>query len=355
MTKTLFQRLDQPLHQLIAEEAIEGKIPLIAVRRAIIKLSDSIRGASRRQMPSASRWAEIIVGLDDLAKRCPAELRTALQEAKLEACGQMKALVTDPKDAGRASARPVVYARSLVARESAPNRGRVAPVAPTKRTPTKPTRTPSAPRRKASPDFYVQTGRLTVKKADAERPIIAGTASSTAVDLDQERFSLTAMQDMAKAFPGMTAFFNHKYSVPADVAGRIKTTKLTRRGQDIDLDITLEMTLATQAARETYALIEEGTKLGISVGVLVNDYHHVREGDRKILEITRVEPIEASLVGVPSNRRSWVQQATASIKRKAAKIGGNGKGQKASVEGSYRRLYGPSVAHSYEKLYGERP
>jgi hypothetical protein len=76
-----------------------------------------------------------------------------------------------------------------------------------------------------------------------------------------------------------------------------------------------------EAADKTYGMIKDGFQLGISVGVLVLDYDKMEDEThlgRTVVALKRSLPLEASVVGIPSNRRSWVQQAVKSLVQRGA-------------------------------------
>jgi phage head maturation protease len=168
---------------------------------------------------------------------------------------------------------------------------------------------------KVKPDFrfYLRTKAAT---EDAQgRPTVTVTASSDEVDLGNDRFALSALKQMVQAFEGLTIFLNHRYAVPEDVFGTVASAELHKRQGFTDLDLVIAVEESSQRAMSTYAMIKNGTRLGVSVGVLVKDAEYQGEDEDKILEITDIIPLEASIVGIPANRRSWVHGA-----RKAASL-----------------------------------
>jgi hypothetical protein len=76
-----------------------------------------------------------------------------------------------------------------------------------------------------------------------------------------------------------------------------------------------------EVADKTYSMIKDGFQLGISVGVLVLDHDKMEDEThlgRTVVALKRSLPLEASVVGIPSNRRSWVQQAVKSLVQRGA-------------------------------------
>lgn len=129
-----------------------------------------------------------------------------------------------------------------------------------------------------------------------------------------------AVQAKAKA---MTIFLNHKYDVPENPFGLVTDSAVTSRAADsdgapiwdMDLDISLAMT--NPRVPKTLALIkEDGLKLGVSIGAMIVDwdFKDEKQGWWGGLVIKKVDLLEASIVGIPANQRSWVQNAVAAIK-----------------------------------------
>lgn len=142
-------------------------------------------------------------------------------------------------------------------------------------------------------------------------PRIICTASSDVVDLGVDRFMLSALEQMAVTFPGMAIFLNHKYVVPEDVFGAVTKATIVDREGHHDLDLEIAVDTHNERAMVVYRQIQSGVKLGVSVGVLVLDaeYSSEKVDGKKILNIKSVNTLEASIVGIPANRRSWVQGA----------------------------------------------
>jgi hypothetical protein len=128
-----------------------------------------------------------------------------------------------------------------------------------------------------------------------------------------------AVQAKAK---GLTIFLNHKYNVPEDVFGVATGAAVTSREQqdgnpiwDLDLDIDLAGT--NERVPKTYALIKQDkVKLGVSIGAMIEDWDF-KDEDKGFfggLLIKKVNLLEASIVGIPAQQRSWVQNAVWAIK-----------------------------------------
>ena len=155
--------------------------------------------------------------------------------------------------------------------------------------------------------------------AEGDRLVIC-TASSTSLDLDSDRFTEEALQDMTKGFTNLTIFLNHSYVVPGDIFGQVVRCALIKRDH-LDLDMAIRVTNHNDAADKTYGMIQDGFQLGVSVGVLVLEHDKMEEEThlgRTVVALKRTLPLEASVVGIPSNRRSWMQQAIKSLVQRGA-------------------------------------
>jgi len=169
-----------------------------------------------------------------------------------------------------------------------------------------------------TPDFSVFSDPLTViKHDDNEGPQrVLATASSTAIDLESDRFTRSALVQMRDGFQGRLIFLNHSYRVPTDVFGVVDEVKIVRRDGRSDLDMVISVEQNNPLAQQTFAMIEGGTRLGVSVGVIVTDADKSDDEDddgHSIIDITGVVPLEASIVGIPANQTAWTQQAIKSL------------------------------------------
>lgn len=148
------------------------------------------------------------------------------------------------------------------------------------------------------------------KSTDGKSPTILCTASSSEPDLGQDIMSRNALEQMRDSFPSMTIFLNHKYTVPEDVVGSVKSAKLVSRDGHDDLDLEITVDESNPRAASVLTQIRAGTRLGVSIGVLVESSHQVKDSaGNRYLQIDSVKVLEASIVGIPANRRSWVQSA----------------------------------------------
>lgn len=159
--------------------------------------------------------------------------------------------------------------------------------------------------------FHIKSGVMKAAVGEGDQPIILVTASSTEVDLEGDRFIDSALKEMQSGFVGLTIFLNHEYAVPECVFGTVLKAYLVKRDGFTDLDLEVAVCKESTRAMETYSMIKNGIRLGVSVGVMVDDVNKTDEKyrGRNVIEIGSTIPLEASVVGIPANRRSWVQDA----------------------------------------------
>lgn len=184
---------------------------------------------------------------------------------------------------------------------------------------------PTGPRPEAQ--FKIMSGALKAfTRKDAEgkpRRYLSCTASSSIKDLHEDEFTPDCVVKMADtaAAKNMTIFLNHSYRVPEDVFGSTTLSKsVLRTGDDglpyTDLDLEIQLNETNERARMTYDSVQEGVKLGVSIGALIKQWHPRDPNDTwgwDGMIIEDVELLEASIVGIPANPRSWVSSAVKSL------------------------------------------
>lgn len=178
------------------------------------------------------------------------------------------------------------------------------------------------------PKVKLFTGALKAYETAGGRRVFRATASSTIKDLHGDLMTEDCIRDMAlqaRTGPtgnGLTIFLNHRYIVPDDVAGKVAGSQvLNRENDEAGLpiwDMDYEISLASGSARldQTWNLIHnDGITLGISIGAYILEYDFVdkEEGFWGGLIINRVLLVETSIVGIPANQRSWIQNGVIAI------------------------------------------
>jgi len=153
--------------------------------------------------------------------------------------------------------------------------------------------------------WTVKAQLLKTKSADGA-PMISGVASSTAIDLGNERFSRACLKQMAEAFPGKNLWLDHSYKIAEDLAGRMVSAVIKKNGEEYDLHITAELNQHNERAMRVYAALKDGYSAGLSVGVIVLEQRRLAEqNDRGVVtEITSCNPLELSLCGIPALPRA---------------------------------------------------
>lgn len=164
-------------------------------------------------------------------------------------------------------------------------------------------------------DFEIYTGLLRAWDGEDGRKRIKTTASSTITDLHGDTMTDHAVLQMAEtAASNMTVMLNHKYEVPEDTFGSVEEAHVVQRGTDAtgmpiwDLDFIVRVDESNPRAVQTWNSIQGGTKLGTSIGARIPPGGATKRKDGSYL-IDSVNLMEASIVALPANPRSWVQYA----------------------------------------------
>lgn len=185
---------------------------------------------------------------------------------------------------------------------------------------------------RAMPYVKVFTGPLRVKDitdgAEGQK-VLHCTASSTIEDLHGDTMTEDCVRDMAQQAKGadgrhpMTIFRNHRYVVPDDVFGKTIAAQVLTRSTDKetglpvwDMDLDIKVAGTNTKAIETWDLIKKDeVTLGVSIGGYILDYEF-KDKDAGFwggLNIKKMFLAEASIVGIPANQRSWVQNSVIAI------------------------------------------
>ena len=175
------------------------------------------------------------------------------------------------------------------------------------------------------PSFKMFSGALKAYSDSDGRKMLSCTASSSVEDLHGDTITAACVSDMGPQAKrkSMVIFLNHSYDVPEDVFGYVADARTVSRATDaagagiMDLDLDIVLNEANPRAIATYeAIKDQGVKLGVSIGAIVTDWDLKDEkaGFWGGLIINGVNLLEASIVGIPANPRSWVQNAVRAIK-----------------------------------------
>jgi len=156
---------------------------------------------------------------------------------------------------------------------------------------------------------------------------LLGTASSTIKDLHGDNMLQSALEDMERAANNnLTIFGNHSYEVPEDVYGSVEKARLKAAGtvDDAgdpiwDLDFNVVINDENDRAVKTWRAIDKGTKLGMSIGAMIPTGGAIRDKKAGTLTIAHVDLLETSIVGIPANPRSWIENAVKSFESVSTK------------------------------------
>ncbi len=193
------------------------------------------------------------------------------------------------------------------------------------------------------PRAYAHTDDLTALagRADARdqlaklpRPLLDMVGSSTERDLQGDRMTLSALQDMANCDPNLTIFLNHDYTLPDSVFGSLQESpKIQMQAGIADLAYVSDVELLNPNAVQTYLYVLRGRRMGVSGGFMILDHQWVDATTGEpvdeetldffdiisgavVLDITHVKMVESSVVGIPANQRSWVECAVRGLFRR---------------------------------------
>lgn len=228
----------------------------------------------------------------------------------------------------------------------------------------------------AKVDFKLYTTALKAYTADNGDLYVRGTTSSTIRDLHGDEMTLNAlhtMRDTAKN--NMTIWLNHNYNVPDDIFGSVADAFIEKRmdpetGQEVyDLDLAIRVVGEDEnpLAMKAYRAIKRGVKLGLSIGARVEKVSKRKDAnDQDTYVIDSVRLLESSIVGIPANQRSYLQNALKSVRggagnlpdidelleeTKAVEVEGKPAADKAPLIGALYNLLSETTAF-YLKAHG---
>jgi HK97 family phage prohead protease len=174
-------------------------------------------------------------------------------------------------------------------------------------------------------DFKLYTNALKAYTAENGDLHVVGTTSSTIRDLHGDEMTLSALKSMEEtAKNNMTVFLNHNYNVPDDIFGSVTDARIVKRFDDetgaevydLDVDVRVVGEDENPLAMKTYRAIKRGVKLGLSIGARVDKVSKKKgNGGEDTYVIESVRLLETSVVGIPANQRSYLQNALKSLKQ----------------------------------------
>ncbi len=180
-------------------------------------------------------------------------------------------------------------------------------------------------------DFKLYTNALKAFESPSGDHYVTGTTSSTIRDRHGDSMTMNALKSMEEtAKQNLTVFLNHNYEVPQDLFGSVQDARIVKRwdeetGQevyDLDIDIRVVGEDENPLAMKTYRAIKRGVKLGLSIGARVAKVQKAKDAmgeDTYIID--EVSLLESSVVGIPANQRSYLQNALKSLRGGAERSG----------------------------------
>jgi HK97 family phage prohead protease len=174
-------------------------------------------------------------------------------------------------------------------------------------------------------DFKLYTTALKAYSTDNGDMYVSGTTSSTIRDLQGDEMTTDALKSMADtAKKNMTIWLNHNYNVPEDLFGSVTDARIVKRvdeasGEqvyDLDIDIKVCPEDENPEALRTYKAIKRGVRLGLSIGARVDQASKKKDKTTGLetYVIERISLLESSVVGIPANQRSYLQNALKSLR-----------------------------------------
>lgn len=188
-----------------------------------------------------------------------------------------------------------------------------------------------------SAQFKIFSGALTPYDGGDGRKRLRTIASSSVEDLGGDVVTPEALQRMAESAKGMTIFRNHSYKVPQDILGTTEKAEIRHAGTDghgkAIYDLVLDVVLMDSPENnQTYSAVTSGVKLGTSIGAMIPE-GAARKGDNGGYIFDELRLLEASIVGIPQNPRSWVEYAASAIELTEDEDEDTNKGFRAYIDG----------------------
>ncbi len=166
-------------------------------------------------------------------------------------------------------------------------------------------------------DFRIYTASL-VPLGEAQPTAVRMTGSSTEQDVQKNRMAIEALQEMqAPNLVGMNIFLNHKYELPHDLYGKLAAIPdIVSSDGFLDVSLLVDTDVKNPPAAQTLQQIHDGHKHGCSIGCMVNKWDFAGETESLAddpIVIQSITPVEWSVVGIPANRRCWVENAIGGV------------------------------------------
>ena len=148
-----------------------------------------------------------------------------------------------------------------------------------------------------------------MKKADKYIAVL----SDTSIDRDGERVGKSAFEDMRSSDGYLAGLIDHENKALNQVCEWINKEIV-----DIDGHTALvaepKFFKSNPKAMVIKGMLDEGAKMGISIGAIIKEYEDQKVNGRAIRTFTKVELLEASFVGIPSNTHGQAMAVAKSFK-----------------------------------------
>lgn len=143
--------------------------------------------------------------------------------------------------------------------------------------------------------------------------------SDTSLDRDEERVGLAALEKISRNPGYIAGLIDHENKVLNQVA---EWTNINIKQIDGHHALVAEpkFFLSNPNAKVIKGMLDEGARLGISIGAIVKSYEDQEVEGKSIRTFTDLELLEASFVAIPSNRHGRAMAVAKSFKNKEKTI-----------------------------------
>jgi len=149
-----------------------------------------------------------------------------------------------------------------------------------------------------------------IKSIDKEKRIIRGIASLEEVDRDNEIIAMEAIKySLQNWLINPVIKYNHQNPI-----GKAIPQDTFINEEEKAFIVTAYISDATQTAKDTWGLIQDGIIKSFSVGGKVLEKEVIKQNGRESYKITKMELYEVSVVDIPSNKKSFFEVIAKSIK-----------------------------------------
>ena len=158
-------------------------------------------------------------------------------------------------------------------------------------------------------------------KTELFAPIIESTKgkylavlSDNSLDRDGERVGKSALYKMSQDTEYLAALVDHENKALNQVAQWVN-----KRVEDVDGHMALiaeaKFFKSNPKAQIIKGMLDEGAKMGISIGAIVKEYDDIKMEGRVVRTFTDLELLEASFVAIPSNKHGRAMALAKSFKK----------------------------------------